>query len=182
VGTVEGERTDAKERAWQLAIIIVLVVILVGLLLAVKEFVSTSPSTTTPGSGAPTKLAYSFQCCSDDFVHTVYHPGGKIALAWTTISQYSTTRSTPSLTVTAHLAGPFASVVTLKKTESTSHPAPQLVQLSSTPIVARAGTQKSPVSLIQIPSGAKTGYYNLSWTVNAKDGEIAGATVIHVSR
>ena len=79
------------------------------------------------------------------------------------------------VTLTAALSGPYADVAGLKNA-SAAAPA-----VSAVPVHTTDRATGAPVSRLVIPAAAPSGFYNLTFTVDLRDGTRTGASVIRVA-
>ena len=156
----------------------------VVIVLAVVGFIRishASTNATSPGdtfAGPP--FAYSYTCCEASVVNTIYHPGQTIVVHWSR-TQYSLDGNrAATITLSMGLTGPFRTVNSLKHESIGAHPHLGRTTASSALIHLKDNVVDSPVSRIQIPKDAGSGYYNMTTKTGTKDLWVSGATVIRI--
>ena len=167
----------------RVAAAIVLVGLVVGSMLVFLDLRSTNPLTTANtqtaiSNGSP--ATYTYACCDFQFVNTVYRPGEILRLHWTRVLDQAGLNPKVTMTLTAKLSGPFSTVESLKRSSVGSHQKPQPVEAAAATIQLINRVAAHPVSLIQIPTNAGVGYYNLFIDTITKDLSVGGATIIRV--
>jgi hypothetical protein len=120
---------------------------------------------------------FRFSCCAGAALDTAWHPGDDVALRWTVEGAGTTTDPAgTSITLTAELSGPFASVAALKGAGA----GPET--LIAAPLHPSDRNPGSPVSTIALPANLAAGWYDLVCSVNAGSGNrVSGASVIRVT-
>jgi hypothetical protein len=137
----------------------------------------------TPVTTKTSPVSYTYECCKDSVVNTVYRPGEILRLQWTRVAQVSGEVGPTShamFTLRASLSGPFSSVATLKTTSASSSTQPGSTGISAAALKVSGRIASSPVSLIRIPLTAGSGYFNLSFRVSSGAWSVGGATIIRV--
>jgi hypothetical protein len=134
-----------------------------------------SSSSPTVAVGYP---QFRFTCCANSEALThAWHPGQVITLQWLPETLGMTTDDTQHpITLTAVVAGPYASVAALKAGADHSE------GLLASPIHVTDRTSGSPVGTIALPLDLAPGWYNLTTTAKSAGGSTGGATVIQVTR
>ena len=117
----------------------------------------------------------SYSCCSSEDINAVRHPGETLQLHWiVTPAGPGSHQAVSTVRLEVALSGPFASVATLKSSDS----APSV---KAPVVVTTDEVGQAPVSSLVIPADAGAGYYNLSATVDADGGQVTAGSVIQVS-
>ena len=135
-------------------------------------------------SGADThrsfRVTYSYSCCSWKLVNTQYRPGDRLTTRWIPVPDSSPANL--RLSLRAWIVGPFPNVNFLKHVKSAT-PGSGLIKVSAKALTVSNSTPQHPVSVIDVPIGAKSGYYNLWTEIVWLDGSGSGtgASVIHIS-
>ena len=129
-----------------------------------------SPS--SAGQPAVTYARYTFACCTASDIERVWHPGEIVSLHWIVVAAGATADSRPRpITLTAVLAGPFASVDGLK-----GGAAARAAELNTDD-----RNPTAPTSTFALPSNLAPGFYNLAFKVDYGGGNsVAGASVVRV--
>ena len=132
-----------------------------------------------PPTSAGTSLWYS--CCATDVVTTVWHPGQQVRIAWTPRgSQATGARMAAPMTLTVVLTGPYRTTGDLKDANKGGPDQSSIVAVAPV-IKLLAVPDRSPVSVVTIPSDAAPGSYNLSFTVASGAASSSGASIITVA-
>jgi hypothetical protein len=120
---------------------------------------------------------FRFTCCVNSDLQQAWHPGREMTLHWIAESAGMTSDATGhSITLTAVLTGPYASVAVLKAG------GPHARTLAASAIAVTDGTRGNPVSSIALPLDLPPGMYNLAFTIKSAGGNVVGsATVIQVT-
>lgn len=157
----------------------IIVVALVGLVRI--SHTSTVENVSTPTVGGP-PFAFSYTCCNASVVDTIYHPGQTIVVHWSR-TQYSRDGARPTtITLSMGLSGPFATVNSLKHESIGAHPRLGPITANAASVRIKDNVAGSPVSRIQIPKDATSGYYNMTMKTGTKDLSESGATIIRIAR
>jgi hypothetical protein len=146
----------------------------IGSMVAVGFLYGCSP----PNAGQPavTYALYTFTCCTASDVQSAWQPGGTVSLHWIVVAAGATAdnRALP-VTMTAALAGPYASVDGLKGG------APAARTLPAPAVNTDDRNPTAPTSTLALPSDLQPGFYNLAFKVDYGGGNIvAGASVVQV--
>jgi hypothetical protein len=121
--------------------------------------------------------SFSFTCCSSSDVLQAWHPGREVALHWMGESAGVTSDDAKhSITLTAVLTGPYASVALLKAGGAHAY----TVYASSMRVTDR--TPRNPVSTIGLPIALPAGLYNLATNIRSAGGSVSSASVIKVTQ
>jgi hypothetical protein len=125
---------------------------------------------------AVTYAQYTVTCCQSSDVNQLYHPGEALVVHWI-VSPSTATASdaATTLTLSATLQGPYASVTTLKS----GGPAAYTLHAAAVTTTDRSPT--APTSVIQLPADLPPGYYNLVERVAQPDSTAGGASVVQVN-
>ncbi|HXC18401.1 MAG TPA: hypothetical protein VNT80_00675 [Acidimicrobiales bacterium] len=176
---VQAPRRSLGDNVVQLAVIAVLIGILVGSVILLRDYISSHNS--SPPTSEPT---YNFTCCTAFNPNVVYHPGEVVRLAWTPVEALPGDYPKRTITLTALLSTSYPSPAAIKSAVK-SHS----FSLTSGPFTAAAGqlhvsnrSGATPVMSIQIPGNAKTGYYDLVDTASQKGFSNTGAAIIKIRR
>jgi hypothetical protein len=176
---VQAPKRSAGDNVVQLAVIAVLIGILVGSVILLRDYI-TSHNASPPASVA----TYNFTCCTAFNPNVVYHPGEVVRLAWTPVEALPGTYPKRTITLTALLSASFPSPSAIKSAAK-SHS----FSITSGPFTAAAGqlhvsnrSSGTPVMSIQIPGNATTGYYDLVTTASQKGFSNSGAAIIKIRR
>jgi hypothetical protein len=158
---------------------------LVLLLIVVLYFgFSLSDRHVTPVTSNTSPVSYTFECCRAPVVNTVYRPGEVLRLQWVRVAQApGPAGPTPRamLTLRASLSGPFSNVATLKTASVSSSSQLGSIGITAVPLKVSNRLPSGPVSLIRIPSTARSGYFNLSFRVSSGAWSVSSATIIRVT-
>jgi hypothetical protein len=150
--------------------VLTIVAAAVGVALGVS-LLSGATKPRTPQSPQPATVVYS--CCQGSDVDTPVHPGEQLNLHWvTTLGPPPGARVEP-VVLTAKLTGASPDAASVK-TGSRGR------ILVAQPIHTTNQAGGSPVSLIDIPSDALPGYYDLEWGVAEAGAGFSARTVIRV--
>lgn len=176
----DGPKRSIGDTVGQLVVIAVLIAILIGAVILLRQYVHNH------NSSAPisTRATYSFSCCAAFDPATIYHPGEVVRLAWTPIEAAPGTNPSRMITLAALLSKSFPSANAIKSstkagTFSTTR-GPFIASSDQRSISNRYGN--SPVMTLRIPGNARTGYYDLVTTVSQEDSSVSGGTIIQVRR
>jgi hypothetical protein len=128
------------------------------------------------GQSGVTYARYTFTCCTASDIESAWHPGETVRLHWIVVAAAATADSRPSpITITAILAGPYASVNGLKGG------APAARTLPATALKTDDRNPMVPTSTFALPSDLAPGLYNLVFKVDYGGGNsVGGASVVHV--
>lgn len=126
-------------------------------------------------------FAYSYTCCTESLINTVYHPGDIIAVHWIRSASTATRIRATSITLSTRLSGPYRTVTLLKTDSVGANPQLGRTNASAVPIRVMDTIVASPVSILRIPADAGAGYYNLTTTVGMKNLTVGGAGIIRVA-
>jgi len=162
----------------------VIALVLAGLFLIVLIVRPAHPLASPDSSGSTLNgppFAYSYTCCTESLVNTVYHPGDTIVVRWIRSAGIPTRVRATSITLSTGLSGPYRTVTLLKTDSVGAHPQLGGTNVSAVPIRVMDRTIASPVSILRIPADAGAGYYNLTTTVGTKNLTIGGAGIIRVA-
>src|ERR1035438_31281 len=94
----------------QLVVIAILIAILIGAVVLLRDYVD-SHNSSTPTS---TRATFSFNCCTGFNPDAVYRPDEIVHLSWTPVEASSATYPTRTITLTAYLSNSFASPEAIK--------------------------------------------------------------------
>ena len=133
-----------------------------------------SPS--SAGQSGLTYARYTFTCCTASDIQSAWHPGETVSLHWIVVAAGATADSRPlPITITAVLAGPYASVKGLKGG------APAAKTLPAAALNTDDRNPKAPTSTFALPSDLAPGFYNLAFKVDSGGGNsLGGASVVQV--
>jgi hypothetical protein len=137
----------------------------------------------TPAATKASPISYTYECCRDSGVDTVYRPGEILRLQWIRVAQasgQSGLTSHATFTLHASLSGPFSSVAMLKTTSASSSAPLGSTGITAAPLEVSGKIASSPVSLIRIPLTAGSGYFNLSFRESSGAWSVGSATIIRV--
>jgi len=137
----------------------------------------------TPVTTKASPVSYTYECCRDSVVNTVYRPGEILRLQWIRVASASgqVGRTSPAtFTLRASLSGPFSSVATLKTSSVSSSAQLGSTGITAAPLKVSGRIALSPVSLIRIPLTAGSGYFNLSFRESSGAWSMGSATIIRV--
>jgi hypothetical protein len=109
-------------------------------------------------------------------VQSAWHPGETVSLHWIVVAAGATADSRPlPITITAALAGPYASVNELKGG------APAARTLPAAALTPDDRNPAAPTSTFALPSDLAPGFYNLAFKVDYGGGNsVGGASVVQV--
>jgi len=177
-------RKSLSQRMGNLRGIGAIPIVLAGLLL-LTLIVQTSHQLTGQNSTSSTlhgpPFAYSYTCCAAPPVKTTYHPGETIVMHWIRTTGTPTRQSAVRITLWAGVSGPYRTVLSLKTDSVAAHPHLGRTTVSAVPIRILDTKLASPISTLQIPTNAGSGYYNVSWKSSTKDLSIGGAGIIRIA-
>jgi hypothetical protein len=162
----------------------VIALVLAGLFLIVLIVRPVHPLTSPDSSGSTLNgppFAYSYTCCTESLVNTVYHPGDTIAVRWIRSAGTPTRVRAASITLSTGLSGPYRTVILLKTDSVGAHPQLGHTRVSAVPIRVMDTAVASPVSILRIPANAGAGFYNLTSTAGTKNLKVGGAGIIRVA-
>ena len=127
------------------------------------------------------RVTYTYSCCSWKLVHTVYRPGDRLTIHWLPMADSSPPNE--RLRLSAWIVGPFRTADLLKDDTESPRPESGLIKVNSIAVTLSNNSPLHPVSVIHIPRGSKSGYYDL-WTkiVWFDGGSGTGASVIRISK
>lgn len=159
-------------------------VVLAGLLLStlivqMTHQLTGQNSSTSTLSGPP--FAYSYTCCTASLVNTVYHPGETIVVHWIRVAGTPTREHAVPITLSMGLSGPYRTVLLLKTDSIGAHPHLGHTTVSAASIRVMDTPAASPISILQIPSNAGDGYYNLTSSTKTNDITMGGAGIIRIA-
>ena len=170
-----GAQKNLRMRPIYIAVVVALA--LVGLVRI--SHTSTVENVSPPTMDGP-PFSFSYTCCSASVVDTIYHPGQTIVVHWSR-TQYSRDGARPAtITLSMGLTGPFGTVSSLKQKSIGAHPQLGPITANAAPIRLKDNVAGSPVSRIQIPKDATSGYYNMTMKTGTKDLSVSGASVIRI--
>ncbi len=133
-----------------------------------------SPS--SAGQSAVTYARYTFTCCTASDIQSAWRPGETVSLHWIVVAAGATADSRPlPITITAVLAGPYASANRLKGG------APAARTLPAEALHTDDHNPTAPTSTFALPSDLAPGFYNLAFKVDYGGGHsLAGASIVQV--
>jgi hypothetical protein len=176
----QAPKRSVGETIGQLAVIVVLIGILVGAVILLRDYVD-SHNAPPPSS---TKATFNFKCCTAFNPDVVYHPGEIVRLAWTPVEALPGVYPSRTITLTALLSKSFPSALAIKSSTKSG-----AFSITSGPFIAAAGqlhvsnrSGATPVMSFQIPGNARTGYYDLVTTASQKGFSVTGGSIIEIRR
>ncbi len=162
----------------QLVVIAILIGILIGAVVLLRDYVDSHNS----GTPTSTRATFSFNCCTGFNPNAVYRPGEIVHLSWTPVEASSGTYPARTITLTAYLSNSFASPEAIKSATRSGS-----LSVSRGPFVAvadpvRVSNRSSSVTTLtlRIPSDAHTGYYELVTTTSQRDLSNSGASIFKI--
>jgi len=170
-------RTPKRPRLQTASFVLAGLVLLV-LVVRISHTSTAQGSSTSMVNGPP--FAYGYTCCSASVVDTIYHPGQTITVHWTRTRYSLDGNQAAPTTLSMALNGPFRSVTSLKKDSIGPHPHPGHTTADSLTIRLMDNVAASPVSRIQIPNDASSGFYNMTQKTGTKNLWVSGASVIRI--
>lgn len=133
-------------------------------------------SSSTP-TNAVSYASFRFTCCAASDALQAWHPGHEVALHWIGESAGMTSDDTKhSITLTAVLTGPYASVAVLKAGGAHAD------TIYASPLQVTDRTPGNPVATIGLPIDLPAGWYNLATIIRWAGGSVSGASVITVTQ
>jgi hypothetical protein len=177
----QAPKRSVGETIGQLAVIAVLIGILVGAVILLRDYVDSHNASNPPPS---TKATFNFQCCTAFNPVVVFHPGEIVRLAWTPVEALPGAYPSRTITLSALLSKSFASAQAIKSSTKSG-----AFSTTSGPFIAAAGqlhvsnrSGATPVMSFQIPGNARTGYYDLVTTASQKGFSVTGGSIIEIHR
>jgi hypothetical protein len=178
----QAPKRSVGETIGQLTVIVVLIGILVGAVILLRDYVDSHNASNPPPSS--TKATFNFKCCTAFNPDVVYHPGEIVHLAWTPVEALPGVYPSRTITLTALLSKSFPSALAIKSSTKSG-----AFSTTSGPFIAAAGQLQvsnrsgaTPVMSFQIPGNARTGFYDLVTTASQKGFSVTGGSIIEIHR
>jgi hypothetical protein len=140
-----------------------------------------SPLAITAHATSRAKATYSYSCCRSSVLDATYHPGAVIRLPWiATANTPGTSSAEVMVTLEATISGPYKTVASLKF--AFAQHTPRLGQFNAEAIHIHVSSDSAEryVSVIRVPSNAKSGFYELTTTTLMPSLVTSGGAVIRV--
>jgi hypothetical protein len=132
-----------------------------------------SPS--SAGQSGVTYARYTFTCCTASDIQGAWHPGETVSLHWIVVAGTTADSRPLPITITAALAGPYASVNGVKGG------APAARTLPAAALHTDDRNPTAPTSAFALPADLAPGFYNLAFKIDYGGGNsVGGASVVQV--
>jgi predicted RNA binding protein YcfA (HicA-like mRNA interferase family) len=105
---------------------------------------------------------YGYSCCGGGFDTVNYHPGETLKVDWIRTALRKSVASSTTIDLSVTSSGPFTTIVAAEKAYKGSHPVLGRTKFSATTLQVSDEKIESPVSLLQVPASAGTGFYELT--------------------
>jgi hypothetical protein len=114
-------------------------------------------------------------------INTIYRPGELISARWIRATDAVKSTQPASIVLSMKLSGPYRSVIRLKLSSVGRHAKRGTTFVAARPITLMSTVAANPWSTLRLPAAAGAGYYNLTFTVHAKNLTVSGASIIRVT-
>jgi hypothetical protein len=175
---VDAPKRSVGETITQLVVIAILIAILIGAIIILRQYIE-SHNTSHSIANKPT---FTFTCCAGLIPGVIYHPGETVHLVWTPMEDSPGDYPKRAITLEASLSNSFVSVQALKSNSTSVSSVPDAVFIATDQVRMSNRSGASPVTSLQIPLTARTGYSDLVTTVSQRDLSTTGASIIVIRR
>jgi hypothetical protein len=176
----QAPKRSRRDTVGQLVVIAILIGILVGAVILLRDYVDSHNAS----SGASSVATYNFSCCTAFNADAVYHPGEVVHLSWTPVESLPGDYPKRTITLTAFLSKSFPTAQAIKSSTTSgtfsTTSGPFIAAADQLSVSNRVGS--SPSMTFQIPGNATTGYYDIVTTASQKGFSVKGGLIIKVRR
>jgi hypothetical protein len=175
----QAPKRSLRDTVTQLVVIGILIVILIVAVIFFRQYVDSHDA-----NAAYSKPAFNFRCCTAFNTEELYHPGEVVTLAWTPVEELPGDYTSQTITLSGFLSHSFIDAADIKSSTKAG-----TFSATTGPFSAAAGQVRvsnrsgaTPVSTIEIPGNATTGYYDLVTTASQRGFSVTSALIIEVRR